>query len=136
MSYERRGPGAPPGGTVYWLAFELSGEFLRAYKMDYAPHKHNYRFVRYNKRTVIDEFLVVRTSKKCYRVIYFNAEHEYYLYFSARNYKACAKRMIDIYHIFKRLEIAAEQAAKPPEKPEGPEKHESLVTKGDKGKYS
>ena len=35
--------------SVHWLAFELSGEFMLAYKMNYAAHKHNYRFTRYNK---------------------------------------------------------------------------------------
>ena len=111
MSYERRGPGAPPGGSVHWLAFELSGEFLRAYRIDYAPHKHNYRLARYRKRTLVDEFLVVRTSKKCYRVIYYNVEFEYYRYFSASNYRECAQRMKALADIFRRLEIAAEAKA-------------------------
>ena len=117
--YESRGPGAPPGGSVHWLAFELSGEFMLAYKMNYAAHKHNYRFARYNKRTLIDEFLVVRTSKRCYRVIYFNADYNYFNYFSARNYRECAQRMKELYKFFRRIETAAEAAevAKKSKKP-------------------
>lgn len=96
--------GAPPGGRVHWLSDELTGEFGRTYQREYNYRLHNYRFTRYNKRTLIDEFLIVRTSKRCYRVIYYNAQFKFFQYFSASNYKKCADQMREIYRIFKMLE--------------------------------
>ena len=95
--------GAPPGGRVHWLSDYLCGEFGKVYKRSYNYKYHNYRFVRYRKRTMVDEFLIVRTSKKCYRVIYYNDDFKFFLYFSARNYKACADKMIATYNIFKKF---------------------------------
>lgn len=96
--------GAPPGYRVFWLNDELVGAFTKAYKLIHSPKTHNYRYARYKKRTLIDEFLIVRTSKKCYRVIYFNNDFKYFYYFSARNYKECACRMKGIYNIIRCLE--------------------------------
>lgn len=98
--------GAPPGLTVHWLIFELAEDisFTRDYKLSYNRRHHNYHFSRYRKRTVIDEFIVVRTSKRCYRVMYFNADYNHFQYFSAENYKTCAEGMIAIYKIFKKIE--------------------------------
>ena len=98
--------GAPPGGRVHWLSDELAGEFGKAYHREYNYRLHNYRFSRYDKKTLIDEFLVVRTSKRCYRVIYYNAKFKFFQYFSASNYKKCADHMREIYRIFKRLEVS------------------------------
>lgn len=96
--------GAPPGNRVHWLIDELNGEFTRAFKLSYNYKSHNYRYARYKKRTLIDEFLIVRTSKRCYRVTYFNNDFKYFYYFSCRNYKDCACQMKGIYSIFKHLE--------------------------------
>ncbi len=89
---------------MHWLSDELTGEFGRTYQREYNYRLHNYRFTRYNKRTLIDEFLIVRTSKRCYRVIYYNAQFKFFQYFSASNYKKCADQMREIYRIFKMLE--------------------------------
>lgn len=96
--------GAPPGNTVHWLHMELSGEFTKTYRLNFNWHFHHYRYARFYKRTLIDEFLVVRTSKKCYRVIYFNCVFQYFKYFSARNYRECADKMKNIYKTFKEME--------------------------------
>lgn len=101
---ERRGVGAPRGLFVHWLHLELIGEFTVNYKLTYNDKLHNYRYARYKKRTLVDEFLIVRTSKRCYRVIYFNNDFKYFLYFSARNYRDCASRMKGIYTIVKHIE--------------------------------
>lgn len=100
--------GAPPGLTVHWLHLELAGEFTKAYQLSFNRKHHNYRYARYRKRTLIDEFLVVRTSKRCYRVIYFNEDFKFFRYFSAENYRECAERMFDIYEIFKKVEEKTE----------------------------
>lgn len=96
--------GAPPGLTVHWLNLELVGEFTKAYRLDYNKRFHHYRYSRYRKRTLIDEFLIVRTSKKCYRVIYYNNDYKFFKYFSARNFKACAEKIRNIYKTFKDME--------------------------------
>ena len=102
--YIRPRVGAPPGLTVHWLISELAGEFTRAYKLSYNIKNHNYHFARYNKRTLIDEFIIIRTSKRCYRVMYFNEDFKHFQYFSANNYRECASRMISIYNVFKQIE--------------------------------
>lgn len=101
--------GAPKGGRVHWLQYELSGEFFQNYKFYNNYNYHDYRFVLYRFRTMVDEFLVVRTSKRCYRVIYYNADYNYFLYFSARDFKTCAAKIKGLYNIFKNF--------KPPKKP-------------------
>lgn len=96
--------GAPPGLTVHWLFYELVGEFTVNYKLNHNHKFHHYRFTRYRKRTLIDEFLIVRTSKRCYRVIYYNNDYKFFKYFSARNYKECAEKIKNIYYTFKDME--------------------------------
>lgn len=108
--------GAPPGLTVHWLLFELAedGVFTRCYKLSYNKSFHHYHFTRYRKRTLIDEFIVIRTSKRCYRVSYFNEDFKHFQYFSAENYRECAKKMIEIFKVFKRLEDSEERKKNPP----------------------
>lgn len=106
MIYNRRRVGAPPGLTVHWLVDELHGEFVKAYNLSLNRKHHNYFFTRYRKRTLIDVFIVVRTSKRCYRVMYFNADFNHFQYFSSENYRECADKMKSIYHIFKSIEEA------------------------------
>ena len=96
--------GSPPGLTVHWLHMELNGDFTKTYYLSYNRKHHNYRYARYRKRTLIDEFLVVRTSKRCYRVIYFNEDFKFFQYFSCENYRECASKMKEIYEIFKMVE--------------------------------
>lgn len=96
--------GAPPGLTVHWLHLELAGEFTKAYRLSYNTRFHHYRYARYFKRTLIDEFIVVRTSKKCYRVTYFNNDYKFFKYFSAKNYRECAEKMKNTYKTFKEME--------------------------------
>lgn len=100
----RRRVGAPPGLTVHWLLFELGGDFLKSYKLSYNQRFHHYRFGRYRKRTLIDEFIVVRTSKRCYRVMYFNEDYKHFQYFSAENYIICAEKMKEIFQIFRMVD--------------------------------
>lgn len=102
MSYQRAG--APPGGRVHWLNEHLRGEFTKAYRLSYNYKFHHYRYTRYRKRTLIDEFIIIRTSKKCYRVMYYNNDFKFFKYFSARNYRTCAEKILNIYKTFKAME--------------------------------
>lgn len=101
--------GAPKGMKVHWLMDELNGEFAKAYKLNYNKNNHNYRYARYRMRTLVDEFIVIRTSKKCYRVMYFNADYNHFIYFTEERYKECAHRMYEIYVLFRDLEVKREQ---------------------------
>ncbi len=96
--------GAPPGLTVHWLHMELAGDFTKAYKLSFNRLHHNYRYARYRLRTLIDEFIVIRTSKRCYRVMYFNEDFKHFQYFSCENYRDCAMKMIEIFSVFNSLE--------------------------------
>lgn len=109
--------GAPPGLTVHWLAMELGGEFTKVYRLSFKQSSHHYHYSRHRKRTLIDEFIVIRTSKRCYRVVYFNQDFKHFQYFSARNYRECAEKMLKIYSVFKRIEPP--NARKSPKKIEG-----------------
>lgn len=104
-----RRPGAPPGLTVHWLAMELGGEFTKSYRLSYNHSFHNYHYCRYRNRTLIDEFIVIRTSKRCYRVMYFNEDFKHFQYFSVKSYRECAAKMIEIYSIFNRIEAVRKQ---------------------------
>lgn len=96
--------GAPSGGRVHWLLLFLRKEFNRVYRLSFDYEYHNYRFARYEGRTMVDEFLVVRTSRSCFRVIYFNAETTYFYYFSEPTARECADHMYEVFLKFREVE--------------------------------
>lgn len=100
--------GAPPGLTVHWLHLELPCEFKKVFRLSFNQRFHHYRYARYRKRSIVDEFIVIRTSKRCYRVMYFNEDYKHFQYFSAGNYRECAEKMTEIFNVFRRLEIQKE----------------------------
>lgn len=73
-----RGRGAPKGGRVHWLIYRLSVNFKRKYFTNYDYAKHSYLFLRnlggvsLKKLRRSDMFIVVRTSKLCWRVVSHN----------------------------------------------------------------
>lgn len=95
--------GAPPGGRVHWLLLHLPREFARAYTLRYDYLYHNYHFTRYDKRTIVDEFIVVRTSRRCFRVMFFSWRYNYFEYFSEKTSKACAAHM---QRVFAKMKLA------------------------------
>jgi len=96
--------GAPAGGRVHWLLWHLPGEFKRAYKLRFDYEYHNYHFTRYSNRfTPIDEYIIVRTSRRCFRCMYFNYETTYFEYFSEETSKEMADHLM---RFFKKMQIA------------------------------
>lgn len=89
--------GAPPGGRVHWLLMFLSKAFKLTYKLNFDYEYHNYHFTRYNERTPVDEFNVIRTSRNCFRVMYFNFETLYFEYFSEPTARECAEHIELLY---------------------------------------
>lgn len=99
--------GAPYGGRVHNLLYELSGEFIKDYELYYNYFFKKYFFCRrdgYLFKNLIDCFTVIRTSRKCYRVMYVNVNYNYFCYFSARYPKQAAEKMKRIYQIIKEIE--------------------------------
>jgi len=130
-TFNRPRVGAPPGLTVHWLISALAGEFTKAYKLSYNRRFHHYRFYRFRKRTLIDEFLVVRTSKRCYRVMYFNEDFKHFQYFSAKNYRDCAERMRGIFKAIQLAEVAEKRHNKKAPAPKKREVSESISRKNE-----
>jgi len=72
--YKKGKTSAPMGGRVHWLLMFLPRDFNRAYRLRFDYEYHNCHFMRYVGRTVRDEFVVVRTSRDCFHVMYLNFE--------------------------------------------------------------
>ena len=96
MSNEK-GIGAPLGGRVHWLLWNLPTGFKRLYKLRFDYEYHNYHFTRYDGRMPIDQFIVVRTSRRCFRCMYFNYETNYFEYFSEQTSTLMANHMMRVY---------------------------------------
>ena len=99
--------GAPPGGRVHWLLWHLSKEFKRAYRLRFDYEYHNYHFARYAARTPIDEYIVIRTSRRCFRCMYFNYDNDYFEYFSEPTSRQLAEHMERLYRKIRRAERMA-----------------------------
>lgn len=96
--------GAPPGGRVHWLLLHLGRDFKRAYKLRFDYEYHNYHFTRYDARTPIDEYIIIRTSRRCFRCMYFNYRNNYFEYFSEQTSKAMAEHMERLFRKIRRAE--------------------------------
>ncbi len=84
---------------VHWLLWNLPSEFKSKYQLVYDYAFHNYCFYRMNGRKLYDLFIIVRTSKRCFRVSYVNAETKEMQAFSCRKSVNVARRMWYIYKI-------------------------------------
>ncbi len=100
--------GAPLGGRVHWLLWHLSAEFKRAYKLSFDYEYHNYHFVRHEdgniRKLPIDEYIVIRTSRRCFRCMYFNYNNNYFEYFSEKTSFAMAEHLLKLFRKIKATE--------------------------------
>lgn len=101
----RRKSGAPMGGRVHWLLMFLSKEFKRVHTLRFDYEYHNYHFTRYDKRTPIDEYIIVRTSRNCFRCTYFNFESTYFEYFSEPTAQLTAEHILRVYNKIRAAEL-------------------------------
>lgn len=85
--------GAPRGGRVHWLLWHLRRDFKNAYQLQYNYSEHRYMFYRMQGHSVYDVFIVVRTSKSCWRCMYSNSVFDTLEYFSTQTSKQMALRM-------------------------------------------
>ena len=92
-------------GRVHWLLWNLSPLFKGRYKLsfDYAFHRYTFYRTYCNGRSnrLLDCFIVVRTSKRCFRMSYMNDLYRVALYESFRTSAACAHRMEQIAEQFR-----------------------------------
>ena len=84
-------------GRVHWLLWHLSADFCRAYSIHYNYLYHNYSFVRYTGRSVLDMFIVQQTSRHYWQVMYVNVKTQHYEHFGYRRTKYLAEKMEEIY---------------------------------------
>lgn len=84
-------------GRVHWLLWNLTPFFKGSYKLYYNYATHKYLFYRMVGRNLFDIFSVIRTSKRCFRVMYCNLEEGIHEYFSCRTSAKCAEFMEDIF---------------------------------------
>ena len=102
--------GAPPGGRVHWLIWNLPSEIKRAYEIIFDYEFHNYLLQRKpdGKHKATDFFIVVRTSRRCWRCYYFHFEYKYFEYFSEKTSNKMAEHILKVYHKIR----ASEERAK------------------------
>lgn len=81
---------------VHWVLWCLSPQFKGRYILYYDYARHNYLFYRMEGHRLYDLFSVVRTSKRCFRVMYCNTKQGVHEYFSCKTSEECAKYMEDI----------------------------------------
>ena len=84
--------GAPPGGRVHWFIYNLPNCIKRAYKIKFDYDYHNYYLIRCRRMTLRDCFTVIRTSRRCWRCTYYNADYDYFEYFSAMTSKDLVRK--------------------------------------------
>lgn len=101
--------GAPAGGRVHWLIMFLPREFKLTYKLRFDYEYHNYHFSRCEgSRTPKDEFIIIRTSRSCFRCMYFNYENNYFEYFSEDTAREMAEHISNFLKKIKRSEAHGE----------------------------
>lgn len=82
---------------VHWLLHDLSTDFKRDFNLyfDYAYHTYVfYNNYGYRSPRIKEFFSIVRTSKRCFRLFYFNDYHGINMYRSFNNYRKCADFMM------------------------------------------
>ncbi len=92
-----RKSGAPKGGRVHWLLWNLSPEFKNAYRLYYDYDEHNYVFERRNGRKLYDVFIVKQTSIHYWRMMYANVEKQKYECFGYQTTRILAEFMMEMY---------------------------------------
>lgn len=81
---------------VHWLLWNLSSDFKGKYVLRFDYSFHNYLFYRFNPHSwkIGQVFQVIRTSKKCFRLMYYN--DGIFRYYSFKTSKQCAEKMIEL----------------------------------------
>lgn len=89
--------GAPKGGRVHWFLFHLNKDIFKHYILEYDYSQHSYLLYRKVKTSLYDMFVVIRTSKHCWRLSYVCASEKRYVYLSCKTSRECAYELYRIY---------------------------------------
>ena len=90
--------GAPKGNRWHWLLIDLRGEFLINYNLSYDYKKDAYFFESDSKKvSERNYFIVIRTSRHCFRMMYYDKVSKESIYKSFENSYYCAKEMKRIF---------------------------------------
>ena len=100
--------GAPVGGRVHWFIYHLPNCIKRLYTLRFDYLYHNYYLIRMRKRTLRDCFTIVRTSRRCWRCMYYNADYDYFEYFSAFTSIGLVRRIEQVYIKMRNVEFTEE----------------------------
>lgn len=82
---------------VHWVLWSLPSEFKGKYNLVYDYAQHKYCFYRLNGRKLFDLFVVIRTSKRCFKISYVNAKKNDFRTFSCRKSCEVGKKLFEIY---------------------------------------
>ena len=95
--------GAPKGGRVHWILWELPIEFKGAYTLAFDYSRHEYIFYRMEGRHLYDAFVIKRTSRHYFRAVYMNVKYHEVEFFGAEKPKNVAEKCYDLYLYDKNL---------------------------------
>lgn len=90
----REAAGSPKGGRVHWLLMYLSIYVCDNYELSYDYLFHRYFLSRRTssiKMKNMDFFIIVRTSKQCFRLMYHSLVSKEIYYKSFKTAEACAE---------------------------------------------
>lgn len=90
---------------VHWLIYNLPSCITRAYKLEFDYLYHNYFLVRYKGRRLCDLFVVVRSSRRCWRCMYYHSDYTYFEYFSEKTSADMARHIEKIYRKIRKSEL-------------------------------
>ena len=93
----KRGVGAPKGGRVHWMLFNLPRDFKMSYSLAYDYASHNYVFYRMHGKQLYDVFIVVQSSKHYWRMMYANCNKQIYDSFGYKNTRILGEKMYELY---------------------------------------
>lgn len=80
---------------VHWFLWNLPTNVKRAYRLYYDYEYHNYLLVRFpfGKLKPVDLFVIIRTSRRCWRCMYYHFYFNYFEYFSEKTSSMLAKKV-------------------------------------------
>lgn len=77
--------------TYHFFLYMLDDITKTLYKTVYSPYtQHYYMCHKYEKDNI---FVIVRTSKRCYRVCHYRKQGNVFMYFSCRNYSVLGHKI-------------------------------------------
>ncbi len=77
------------------LLWHLDKDLFKPYKLRYDYARHNYFLFRNSRFLIYDAFIIIRTSKKCFRLTYYHIENGF-IYKSFKSARKCAEYMNEL----------------------------------------